>query len=261
MIRKAWGYLLVMFVLASIGQTAAEEKWNEMKSRHFIVYYKNTPRGFAETVLNNAEQCYDAIVDNLGFNSYKGWTFDDRAKIYVYDNKDDYVTSAQQANWSAGTAYYLKRTIRTYPSAAGFFDTLLPHELGHIIFHEFIGHRGNIPLWFDEGVAMYQEKAKRWGANGKVQQALKDGTFIPLSRLAGIRLQSDSSRDLIELFYDESASIIYFLITEYGDFKFLNFCRNLERGDDFLHSLERSYPRFKTLDELNAAWVSYLEKN
>jgi len=245
-------------VLTSVVQ--AGEEWQEERSRHFVVYYQNTPQDFVETVLEAAEESYDRISDELGFTQYKDWSFSDRARIYIYDSKDHYLQQARQSNWSAGAAYYQSRTIRTYPSASGFFDSLLPHELGHIIFHEFIGKHVSIPRWFDEGVAMYQERARQWGAHRKVKEALEDGSFIPLEQLNRTRLSKDSSREKVELFYAESASVVNFLIQEQGRFKFLNFCRKLQGGDKFLHALERSYPRFKTLDRLNRAWVNYLEQ-
>jgi len=244
--------------LISFGRAA--DGWNEKTSRHFIVYYQDTPGDFVETVLDAAEESYDRISDELGFTQYKDWSFSDRAKIYIYDSQEHYLEKARQSRWSAGAAYYHSRTIRTYPSARGFFDSLLPHELGHIIFHEFIGTHVPIPRWFDEGVAMYQERARQWGSHQKVKAAIQDGTFIPLEELGLVQLSANSSRDEVELFYAESASAVNFLIREHGRFKFLNFCRKLRGGDKFLHAFERTYPRFKTMDRLNHAWVDYLER-
>ena len=252
--------VLCAVLFSSVLGIGAEDEWNEKKTQHFIVYYKNIPEDFVETVLNASEDYYDQITDNLGFSRHKGWSFNNRARIYIYDDQQDYIESAHQSNWSAGAAYYNSRMIKTYPSAAGFFDSLLPHELGHIIFHEFIGVHVSIPRWFDEGVAMYQERARRWGANQKVKKAMEDGTFIPLQDLGKVRLARDSSKEKVELFYAESASAVYFLIHEYGEFRFLNFCRKLQGGNKFNHALELIYPRFKTLDRMNKAWVSYLER-
>lgn len=251
--------LLGIFLLNTSG-LCADEDWKTRKSHHFIVYYQNTPRDFLDMVIETSEDYYDQITRDLGFRRHKGWSFDDRAKIYIYDDQDHYLESARQSKWSAGVAYYHKRMIKTYPSEAGFFDSLLPHELGHIIFHEFIGTRVSIPSWFSEGVAMHQEKAKRWGSHAKVKKAIEDGTFIPLQELHSNRPGKNSSREEVELFYAEAASVVYFLIKEKGEFRFSSFCRHLQGGDKFLHSLEKAYPRFKNLEYFNKVWVSYLEK-
>lgn len=250
---------LLGLVLINIAYAGPGDGWKEVKSRHFIVYYKNTPADFAEEVIESAEGYYDQITGDLGFRRSKGWSFDDRARIYIFDDQQDYVLSSRQSHWSAGAAYYNQRTIKTYPSETGFFDSLLPHELGHIIFHEFIGVKTRIPTWFSEGIAMYQERAKRWGSHQKVRQAIADGTFMPLEVLHRKRLTHDSSREEVELYYAQAASIVYFLIEEQGDFRFSMFCRKLQEGYSFMNALQKTYPRFESLDDLERAWIDYLK--
>ncbi len=251
--------LLAAYVITQPAWSAGE--WSELKSRHFIVYYKLTPIDFAREVLNASEQAFQQISNDLGFTRDKGWDFDDRARIYIFDNQQAYIESAKQSQWSAGTAFYTRRTIKTYPAANGFFDSVLPHELGHIIFYEFIGNPyANIPRWFEEGVAMYQEKARRWGAHQDVKKAMADGTFVPLDQLSQVSLAYDSSRETVDAFYAESASAVYFLIKEYGDFRFLNFCRQMKLGNTFERAFELAYPHIRTISQFNSLWVSHIER-
>ena len=39
-----------------------------------------------KTVEQMAESYYYEISENLGFTRYEGWTWDDRAKIYIIDD-------------------------------------------------------------------------------------------------------------------------------------------------------------------------------
>ena len=238
----------------------AAKEWQEYRSRHFYIYYKDAPEGFLENVKDSAENYYEEITKNLGFTRYEGWSYDDRAKIYIYQDQEDYITNAKQEGWSHGAAYAQIKVIRTFPSAHGFFDSTLPHELGHIIFREFIGYYTAVPLWLDEGVAMYQEKAKRWGANQYVKKAMEEERFLPLNELSKMRLRRGISREDIDLFYAEAASIVYFMISELGEYRFVKFCKALQEGKTFEQSLHYAYTRFKDVDDLNRAWVSYLEK-
>jgi len=249
---------LVVFMCVVCASTAFAKKWKEYKRIHFIVYYKNAPFDFVETVEEASGQYYLDITENMGFTRYKGWNWDKRAKIYIYDNADDYVINGKQAGWSHGVASPRDKVIRTFPSAHGFFDSTLPHELGHIIFREFIGFKARIPSWFEEGVAMHQEKARRWGAHDTVRKAIEDGTFKPLSELSITNLRYRSSKELINLFYAESASVVNFLINEYGKQRFVRLCRKLKDGDRFSWALDSIYVRFKNVDDLNKAWVKYL---
>jgi hypothetical protein len=239
---------------------AVAKDWKENRSRHFVIYYKSAPQEFIKSVEESAEDYYYSIVDDLGFSRDQLWTWDDRAKIYIYDNEEDYVTSSRQAAWSSGSTQIGSRVIQTYPSAHGFFDSLLPHELGHIVFREYIGSSSDIPLWMDEGIAMYQEKAKRWGADEEVKKAMAEECFIPLQDLTQMRLTTASDRETVNLFYAESASVVHYLISEHGTFKFSLFCQNLKKGLRFEEALGNAYYRFKTIEDLNKAWVGYLKK-
>ena len=175
--KKSIITFVILFLVSSV---SAKEDWKESKSNHFVVYYKQAPEDFVKTVMESAEEYYEQISRNLGVRRYQSWTWDQRASIYIFDNVDDYVETGSELKWSHGMASIRQKTIRTFPAAHGFFDSTLPHELTHIIFRELIGYEARIPLWFEEGVAMYQEKAKRWGARKAVQKAIAEGKFIPL---------------------------------------------------------------------------------
>ncbi len=253
--------LLCVYFMMSLGPVVvAEEKWQEHRSSHFVIYFKEAPLDFIQTVEENAERYYEEITLNLGFTRYESWTWDQRAKIYIYNDQEDYVASSRQIQWSHGAAAVKEKTIRTFPSAHGFFDSTLPHELGHIIFREFVGFQADIPLWFEEGVAMYQEKAKRWGAQKVVQRAMAENKFISLPDLGRLRLNNNTPAERVDLFYAEAASVVYYLITEFNKSRFVSFCQELKEGQDFNNSLQAVYNRFKDVREFNDAWVKYLQK-
>ncbi|MDP2654030.1 MAG: peptidase MA family metallohydrolase [Candidatus Omnitrophota bacterium] len=260
MFRKIVFVTMLLAGLASVRGDCQNPKWQEYRCTHFLIYYKNVPMDFVKEVEEAAEGYYSAITRNLGFTRYQGWAFEGRAKIFIYDDQDDYVESSRQAGWSSGMASAREKVIRTFPSAHGFFDSTLPHELGHIIFREFIGYRAMIPLWLEEGVAMHQEKAKRWGAHQMVLKAIEKGEFIPLKALTQISLTQDTDRATVDLFYTESASVVYYLITEFGIHRFVNFCRALKEGRTFEAAFVSAYSRFQNVDDLNKAWVDYLKR-
>ncbi len=251
-------FIFILMLIPSLN-VSAEQKWNEYKSAHFLIYYKSIPMDFIKTVESAAEDHYRAIAKGLGFNREENWVSDKRAKIFIYQDGNDYTVNGDQQQWSHGSALASQKTIRTFPSAHGFFDSTLPHEMGHIIFREFVGLEADVPLWFEEGVAMYQEKAKRFGAHTVVKTALKNDEFIALTDLTDMRLYSDSPPQTLELYYAESASIVYYMISELGEFNFVRLCRSLKEGKSFTEALKTVYVRFRNLDDLNRAWLNYLE--
>lgn len=251
--------LMIAFCVFGISIASADNaQWKKYNSRYFVIYYKNAPVDFVESVAQTAGELYENIPRNLGFIRYQGWEYDDRAAVYIYDDQAEYQRYAKNMEWSGGLTNVGHKEIHTFPSAAGFFDSTLPHELAHLIFREYIGNT-RVPVWLDEGVAMYQEKAKRWGANKVVMQALKSGQFIPLSELTANRLRSEKNKEIINIFYAEAASIVYYMIVELGESRFENFCRKLSEGVAFEQALDTNYSRFKNIEDLNMRWVDYLK--
>ena len=259
MMRGPW--LSVLFVCLGINVFAAasKEKWEQQKGQNFIIYSREVPRDFVDTVMASAEEEFRNVTSDLGIARYQSWSWDRRAVIYIYRDSEDYVQSGGQAGWSHGAALVMEKVIKTYPSASGFFDSMLPHELGHIILHEFTGPYADVPLWFDEGVAMYQEKARRLGADSEVRAAIEKGKFIPLTQLKDVRIYNGTDEDTVQLFYAEAASAVRFLITEFGDQHFYKLCRALKDHMRFEDALSETYVHIKSLEDLNKQWLKHLQ--
>ncbi len=193
------GAILALFICT---QACIAIDFSEKKSTHFIIYYKDVPEDFVDTAIEYAERYYEELTDKLGFTRFDYWTWEDRAQIYLYPDKEAYVKESKQPEWSAGMASYRDKKIWTYPRASGFFDSLLPHEIGHIVFREVIAGK-SVPLWLEEGVAQYLEQAKRFGSEKTVIDALNNNTFIPFKELNKIKVSHLDMRNDVDLFYAE----------------------------------------------------------
>ena len=248
-------FLLALTVFFSSEALAAE--WQERKTEHFIVYYKKAPARFIGNVLLRAEENYRRTTTTLGFTRYKGWSWNGRVKIYIYDDAQDY-KSASGNDWAAGSVMTRFKEIRTYPAAYGFFEATLPHETGHIIFRDFIGPDAVVPLWFEEGVAMYQEESGRREADEEARKALREGRFIALPDLMRLELNRDSDRELVRIFYVEAASLVSFLINDGEVYRFARLCRELKDRVPFDGALKKSYMKYPGIEMLEAAWKGYL---
>ena len=246
-------------ILLNPSLSFAKDKWQQMKGQNFIINYRGgVPEYYVQTVMDSAEEEFKRVPGNLGISRYPNWMSDNKATIYIYSDETDYVSNGAPS-WSHGAAMVGEKVIKTFPSAHGFFDSTLPHELGHIIFREYVGVSADVPLWFEEGMAMYQEKAKRLGVNKAVEEAIKNGQFIPLSKLTNVRLHSNSDENSVQLFYSESASVVYFLITELGEWNFHKLCRELKQNTPFAEALTKTYMRIRSFDDLNKMWMQHLE--
>ncbi len=260
--RIARSAVLIGIIFLSVGQLGAENAtltgtsdWNIKKSKHFIVYYQESPGRYISKVTSRAEHYYRSITDYLGLRRFKFWTWDKRCKIYLYPDQQEYLDKTSSISWSRGGVHVIRKEIITYVRDEEFFDYVLPHEMGHIIFRETIGFDKKIPLWLDEAVAVLQEK-DRDGYLAIAARLVKEGDYIPLDELSGIRGYKSIDS---QVFYSESASIIDFLLNKYGRDTFVTFCRRLRDGEEWEKALLKTY-RFEDLEELQEAWVNHLLK-
>ncbi|RJO65623.1 MAG: hypothetical protein C4540_00550 [Candidatus Omnitrophota bacterium] len=253
----------IMFaLLCSIVPVAvsAAPKWNTVKSTHFIIYYAKAEDAFVRSVVDYAEKYYEKIADSLGFRRYNFWLWDNRAKIYIHENALEYQKETGQPSWSLGSASPKEKIIHTFLREEGFLDSILPHELGHIIFREFVGFDNPaIPLWFEEGVASYQEASKLAIAKEVVRQALKDGSFLNIEGLVRFDGKNIKDEKVVNVFYAESISIVNYLIKKFGNDRFVLFCQYLRDKKNFERALASSYP-IANIKELERGWIEDIKK-
>ncbi len=259
-IRISFFALLYLICFCKALLALDKRDWREQKSDHFIVYYADAKEDFVTQAALKAEEYYKSITEELGFTRYNFWLWDNRAKIYIYNDAEDYQVRTGKPSWSGGVAYYHEKVIETYPWAQGFFQSLLPHELGHIIFREFIGAESNAPVWLDEGVAMYQEKYRMKNIRTKLLEAIDQNKLIPLNKLSEMNIMFVKDKDVVDLYYTEAISVVDYLITHFGKDNFVRLCKALKERKTFDQAIEESYKVFKNLDELHKGWLRYIKE-
>lgn len=250
---KFFLWLLFFPVIVS----AAEPDWQLFKSTHFFVYYKNAPQSTVSELAQAAENCYNSITSELGFNRFNFWTWDNRAKIYLFDDQQEYRKDTGAADWSAGQAIASYKLIKTFVTAPGFLNNVLPHELAHIIFREMVGFNNpGVPLWLEEGVATYQEKDISL-VKAKLAEKIKKGDFISLFDLnrSGALELDDQAR--VGLFYAEAFSLVKYLISEFGRDRFVFFCQSLRDSRNLAGALSKAYS-FSKMADFEKGWMDYI---
>jgi hypothetical protein len=244
----------LFFFLGKVSAEVDSSFWQTEKSQHFVIYYQKDTDGFVRELINQAENYYKSIVEELGFRRFDFWSWDNRAKIYLYKDNSGYLKDTQRAAWSGAVVSVQNRVIKTYFGQNNFFDSILPHEITHIIFREFIGNRKDLPLWLDEGIAGSQEKTNLVNRLGIAKKIIEQNNYLKLENLFDVR---DPALIVPDAFYAESASVIVFLIEKYGSEKFLDFCRKLRDAEPWREGLLGVY-RFPNFEEMERDWKSYI---
>ncbi|MDD5043014.1 MAG: hypothetical protein PHV40_05065, partial [Candidatus Omnitrophica bacterium] len=135
--KTIWAGVLLLGLIfsACTGSEASGEAWNNIeKSKHYIIYYQDAPAKYIRRLVREAERCYRDITGYLGFVRFDFWVWDNRCKIFLYPDAETYRSSTGALSWSRGHVRISTKEISTYIGQEMFFDTILPHEIGHIVF-------------------------------------------------------------------------------------------------------------------------------
>ncbi|MCM8800543.1 MAG: hypothetical protein NC912_00795 [Candidatus Omnitrophica bacterium] len=263
------------------------QEWQELNSQHFRVFFSKDKDflKFAKEVLDKAEKYYSQIAQDLGYPRYSEfWTWEKRVKIYLYSDHNSYLKATGQPEWTKGVADYKNKQIISYVWNEGFLDSLLPHEMAHLIFRDFVGFKGEIPLWLDEGVAQWSESEKRKEYKRIIKRLFEQDLLISLEDMMKLDIRTVKTTDriyirsirmrdgkqgtllvsgnvLVDTYYLQSVSLVGFLIERFGSDNFAHFCRQLRDGKGLEEALKSVYPTYlRSIQELEDRWRDYLEK-
>jgi len=264
--NSRFAFILAIFIFfialcAFRGRSSFSSLEGYKATMHFCVWAPT--QADADEVAAQLNKFYKKILSELRFAAMAK----KKPEVYVFGNYKEYVdnTSALGYNTTHTGGIAVPRTTKD-PARVYFFKserllTVLRHELTHVIFHETVeglNTRTRIPLWIDEGFAVYEEEGMRY--DERARGAVNKNRAIPVSELVGYTAYP-TDRDKNTLFYAQSASLVDFLINTYGASKFLAFTRKMARGGKDASSALFStyYPHIKDVSQLSEAWLNFLK--
>lgn len=158
--------------------------------------------------------------------------------------------------WLAGIALSGRQIIliRVQPGrTAADYDSLLAHELTHVILKGDYPQSAVWPRWFKEGLAMRQSRGEGLRLHASLSLAAARGRIIPLDSLwSSFPSHQAGSR----VAYAQSFSILTFLISRHGEEVFAQFMQELRSGD-FAGSFARVYGY--GLGRMEKEWRRYVK--
>ena len=139
-------------------------------------------------------------------------------------------------------------------------NSLLVHEIAHLIFRDFVGFKSDVPLWLDEGVA-------QWASDGLADilldtrrellpAAILSGRYLDL---ANLKHRFPGDKNGLILAYEQSKSIVEYISRTYGRQGVLDLLELLRQGNELEVAVEKSFGI--AFDQLEARWREHLKKN
>jgi len=225
----------------------------------FLVYASNYK--IAEEVGYKIREIYNKTIKKLGYvDAYKT-----QYQIFIWQNKDELLKFLEKIKLKnpeqiSAVALYDYKEI---PTIACYYNERLIEELQHEFTHLLIVQildvsPKEIPLWLNEGLAMYISKDSVINTNNFLKNS---PSFIELSKLLDL---DDYPKDKKErdLFYLESHSLVNFLIDKAKNREvFMSFLRwYVKKGYPFKKAYLYSYNIEINLEKFQEEWRSYIKK-
>jgi hypothetical protein len=197
--------------------TVADQRfvWRSRSDGGVTLHWYEGDDGFAERALGIGSRAIERATQLMGVTDMPEVDF------FVYADEEAFYDAlgpgtrenvGGQANADIRTMFGLIR-----PSEVGsdWVDTLVSHELTHLVFAEAVANPYHFPpRWLNEGVAVVLSQGYDASDRATVSAAVGSGSIIPLEGLAGL---FPTQRDRFSLAYAESASAVDHLIRTHGE--------------------------------------------
>jgi len=206
---------------------------------------------FAQKLVNTCEEGLARLTEDIG-------TYPERPiKIYIYAS----TTDLQEAmifpqEWTGGVAFTQFSTIAIgiSPARLDWGKRALVHELTHLVVHQAtFSPYGQLPLWLDEGLAMYNEGELEPQYRTRLEKAVQEDELISVRSLCS---PFSAEREKALLSYAQSYSLVEYLLHNYGQDSMLDLLALLKQGNTYDEALTEVYSF--DIDGLDANWRATL---
>ena len=228
--------------------------WRRTSTEHFEIYYERAT-GLTGSK-RYAEEAFARIVSDFGMDD-AAWTT--RVTMYLFSDDESWrdfleMNPDKTMEWSGGFALPWANEIYLYVTErrSHLYKHVLPHELTHVLHHRYVGAIEQ-PLWLMEGLAVSQEKGGVKQARRSIDDLVKDGAAFRLAKLFSLTYYPSET---IRLFYAQSATVVGFMIDEYGLDAFKEFMFAFADTHDTAEVIESIYGI--SLDTFEEKWEKYV---
>ena len=243
--------------------------WSELNTKNYKIEYEGAIP--VQTAHKIGQELEDILVQ------YKAlFRFNPSKKMHVrfMDSENTYEQVGGDPRmagfYNPGSGYLV---IKQMP-----FYELVPvvyHEAFHQYLHAFVGDV-RIPIWFNEGMAVYfegmqrDEKSKTNALNPKlikrgkirmVKDAINTRTQIPLETLLKVTHEEFHDKENESLYYSQSFAVMFYFMQLSRGKAALNYMKELKKtGDSEAANAKLFGKKLKNLKRIEAGWKSYIRK-
>jgi hypothetical protein len=213
--------------------------WSSVKRGGITLHHVSSDSVLAGHVLRELEEGRTEVANRLG-DVPAG-----EAEVYLATSGETFriLTGGRVPHWGVGVAFPRSGTIVLLhrPGEPDALFQTIRHELSHILLHAAVSAAPEvsppyIPVWFNEGVALWAAGQWRFGEAAEVTYAVLAGSLLPLTQIDAVL---DLASPRAQLAYSQSYLAILFLIEVAGPHAVAEVVEALSAGTPFDVALYR----------------------
>ena len=154
--------------------------------------------------------------------------------------------------WTGGVAFteFGIIAIGISPGNAGWGKEALVHELTHLVVHRTtFSPYTNLPIWLDEGLAMYNQGELSPQLRSRLEEAISEGTLLSVRSVCS-PFYADPEKAYLS--YAESYSLVEYILDNYSGDKMLDLLTLIKQGSTYDEALTEAYGF--DIDGLDVRW-------
>lgn len=226
--------------------------WQKLTMDQVTLFWYKGSESFANGLLTACEQALNRLYQDTGTRLERP------VSIFIYANAQDLrAAMIFPREWTGGVAFPEFGTIAIGVSTSqlNWGKRAVAHELGHMVIHQvtFSPYGASLPVWLDEGLAMYAEGESDTYLEALLRKAVSQGRLFSVRSLSS---PFSAKPEDAYLSYAQSQSLVEFLIQNYGKDKILQLLYLLKEGNSCDEALLQIYGFDQAgLDKL---WQEYI---
>ncbi len=227
--------------------------WQNLTEGQISLFWYRGNLSFASELLATCRQVLERLYLDIGVRLERP------VSIYIYGSSQD-LRSAMifPREWIGGVTFTEFGTIAigVPVNQLNSGKKAIAHELGHMVVHQvtFSPYGASLPVWLNEGLAMYAEGEKDIYLELLLRKAATEEKLFSVRSLAS---PFSARPEDAYLSYAQSQSLVEFLIKDYGKAKMLELLHLLKEGSSVDEALLTVYGFDQSgLDRL---WKEYIK--
>ena len=225
--------------------------WRSLSEGRVTINWYKGSESFAGELMAEAQRALRRLAGDTGARLERP------VDIYIYASYQDLRGSMiYPQEWTGGVAFtrYGTIAIGIAPDNLDWGRRAMAHELAHLVIHQMtLNPYSGLPVWLDEGLAMYAEGPLELSAADYLDKMAAEGELITVRSLSS---PFSAFAEEASLAYAQSYSLVDFLIASYGQEKMLALLHTFRQGSSYDGALRQVYGF--DMDDLDTLWRDYI---